>query len=149
MYLQRPKPPCDNCNWRNPASQGTLVAETYGYPTELEDLTKYRSVYSDRLDYNNREDVSKLIDTGEQGWASNLRDSSFNSISFVGGYNAYNEEKPDTTDYLVTKNEYRDNRLREVAKLMFNLTELPAHVRVVYWFNAASGYDCPSFECII
>jgi len=35
------------------------------------------------------------------------------------------------------------DELRGFAKVLFDRKSLPVHVKVVYYFNVSSGYDCP------
>ena len=110
-----------NLHYSNPSSNGTVIGQTSGFPTQYDDQEfEYRSAYTDRLrgwDSDHFEALIKFMGTGDQGWSIKITSMS-------------------------------DDRLREFVKLALKLRQLPEHVRIVYWFNVSSGYDCPSLECL-
>lgn len=40
------------------------------------------------------------------------------------------------------------DRLKHLAQLLFARDDAPLHVRVVYYFNVSTGYDCPRVDAI-
>jgi len=48
----------------------------------------------------------------------------------------------DTESYLP------EDELKRFAKVALNLPCTPTHVRVVHWYNVATGYSCPTVEAI-
>ena len=150
--IEKPKNPSYRCHYSNPSCQGTIISETFNFPTEVETLENYHTVYADRLESNTTKLVSNFLGVNERVWSDKLRDN--NLVSYNPEYDGfYSTRKNDTiktiNSYSVSENEIRDTNLKELAKIMFNLDKLPNHVRVVYWYNVSNGYPCPSFECIL
>lgn len=115
------KPRCEYYHYSNPRSQGALICETSGFPAGFFKGTEsYSSAYADRI--------------GE--WDYNrLRAAS--EIAGIGEQGwAYN---------LPTLPE---DELKRFAKVALKLPCTPTHVRVVHWYNVATGYSCPTVEAI-
>lgn len=103
-------------NYRNPNSQGTLITQTANFPNEYDD-EKYEcfSGYSDRMHSWDAKAYKKACDIAG------------------GGGQAWKQ----------TLHELSDAKLKRFAKVGLNLKVTPKHVRVLYYYNVSSGYDCP------
>ena len=151
LKIDKPKKPVSHCHYSNSISQGTIIAETFDYPTEVESFKGHYSVYSDRLDMDINKEVSVFLGVNDQAWHDKLRD-----YSIISAFSNYYEVRftPNSSvdvldSYIIQQDETRDVRLKELAKIIFKLDVLPKHVRVIYWFDVSTGYSCPSFQCII
>lgn len=119
--LERPKPPCGYYHYSNDASQGSLICETPGFPGGYDPSTQdYHAAYSDRLSSWDRKRFEKLCEMAR------------------GGDQGWGSRLQNMTE----------DRLREFARVAFDLATPPAHVRVVHYFNVSNGYSCPTIEAI-
>lgn len=137
----KPKPPVSRCHYSNPKSQGTLLAETFRFPIEIDEseFNKVHSYYFDRITSQKQKELTAFLGVGEQGWSDNLKDS---------GIYSYSDIDNTPSSYTVSENTYRDKKLCEFAKIMFDLYYLPTHVRIIFYYNSSNGYNCPYILCI-
>lgn len=108
-----PKPPVGYYHYSNPSCQGALLRETKSFPNAIDNDAKVADGYYDRI----------------QGWHPK-------------GYKAATELFKDQW-YITALKSITDDELREYAQVMFELDWLPDHVRIIYYYNVATGYDCP------
>jgi len=113
--MDKVKPPTYYYSYSEPASQGALICETSDFPIVFNRNTvEIHSAYSDRM----------------QGWDSKHYQELCNMIG--AGEQSWHIMKG-----------FGDQKLREIAKFAFKLDVLPLHVRIIHYYNVATGYSCP------
>ena len=119
--IARVKPRTHYYHYSHPESQGALITQTLGFPEQYEPSTHdFHCAYADRI----------------QSWDSARFD---NACKLAGtGEQGWAYKLPSMSD----------EQLREFAKVALNLPAMPEHVRIVHYFNVASGYSCPTVEAI-
>jgi hypothetical protein len=115
------KPRTDYYHYTRNDSQGALICQSKGFPRYYDKGKQdYHAAYSDRM----------------MSWDSDRFKQACEIAG--GGDGAWAYKLPNLTD----------DKLKEFAQVALNLPSLPVHVRVVYWFNVATGYSCPTVEAI-
>ena len=117
--IDRPKPRTDYYHYSNPNSQGALIC---GYVPDYFDpkTESYHANYSDRLYQWDAKNYAK-------------------ACNFAGGYEQIWAYKlPQLTQ----------KQLFKFAKIILKLKSTPKHVRIIHYYNVATGYSCPVVEVI-
>ena len=114
------KPSTYHYSYSNPESQNALAKATAGFPDFIRrNDYDVHSAYSDRL----------------CSWDAKRFDE---VCKLLGGDQvwAYKAQA------------MNDSELKEVAKIAFDLKELPDHVRIIHTYNVSNGYSCPVIEAL-
>lgn len=119
--IERAKPRTHHYSYSNERSQGALICQTSGFPSWFDKTTHdFHCAYSDRI--------------GQ--WDRNRLEAACKIAK--GGPDAWPYRCPSLTQ----------EELCEFAKVALNLPVTPDCVRVVYYFNVATGYGCPTVEAV-
>lgn len=113
VKFEQPKPKTHYYHYSNRACQGALIHETSGFP--------------------------KSIDTAEHESVDGYQDR-------IRGWNPDGFEKASELlkgPWEHTLPHLSDEKFKEFAKVLFERTTLPLHVRAIYYYNVSSGYSCP------
>lgn len=113
--FERPKPPTGWYSYSNEASQGALICETPGFPAGHNDDVDVHCAYSDRICQWDRERYLRACKIAGGG------DQSWGSCLRAASAKT----------------------LKEFAVEALNLPSSPMHVRVIHYYNVATGYSCP------
>jgi len=114
------KPRCSYYHYSNKRSQGALICQTPNFPDHYNPkIHELWSAYSDRV----------------AGWDY---DRYQRVCQKYGGDQVWSSRLPGLSK----------KQLKEFAKEILELPEMPIHVRVVHWFNVSNGYSCPTVEAI-
>ena len=113
------KPPCGYYSYSNPASQGSVI-RTYNWPDAYDPRTQeLHSAYSDRI--------------GE--WDHKRLEEACRIAS-----------GPDNWPYKIPGLSQED--FEKFTTIALDLKSKPVSIRVVYWYNVATGYGCPTVEAL-
>lgn len=116
------RPKTSYYHYSAPESQGALICETKNFPLGYDPLKEdYVSAYSDRIAQWDYARFQSACELVEAG------DQAW----------AYSLPK------------LRDSKLKEFARVALDLPSPPLHVRVVHYFNVATGYSCPVVSAIV
>lgn len=119
--IERPKPITWHYSYSNPDSQGALMTETSGFPDSYNPKTEcYAAAYSDRLQMWDGKRYKRACD-------------------IIGSYEQGWSQALNCADNETIKN---------FAKEALDLPCLPAHVRVIHYYNVSTGYSCPVVAAI-
>jgi len=112
ITFEEPKPRTYYYHYSRPESQGALITQTHGFPKTI-DGNKY---------YLHDVYQDRISEWYPNGWekASEMLNTSM--------------------PYALPN--LSDDDLKEFAKRLFELNTIPIHVRVIYYYNVATGYDC-------
>ena len=111
--IDRPKPRAYQCGYNNPESQGTLICQTVGFPDAWNPKT--HDYHSGYSDRMHAWDAKRMN----------------KACDFV-------EAGPQMWWYRLCP-----EQLPKFAQILFDLQEPADHVRAIYYYNVANGYDCP------
>ena len=120
--IEPAKPQVSHYSYSNQASQGALIVQAGGFHWYNPKTEEYIVAYADRIcswDSERFSRACKIAGSGEEAWAYHL---------------------PGLTN----------DKLIEFAKVALNLEKRKVlSMRVVHWYNVASGYSCPTVEAIV
>ena len=112
VKFEQPKPRALHYHYSNRACQGALIHETAGFPESI-DTAEYESVDG----YQDR--IRVWNPDGFEKASKMLKGSWEHSLPHLS-----------------------DKQFKEFAKVLFERTTLPLHVRAIYYYNVSSGYSC-------
>lgn len=106
---------CGYYHYSNRDSQGALLRDTRNFP-DIIDTRKYKILadgYFDRIQSWHPEGYKKAFELIKGNW------------------------------YINQLQTLSDDMIKQFAQILFELEDKPEHVRIIYYYNVATGYDCP------
>ncbi len=140
MFIEPCKPPCGYYSWHNPESQGCLMAQTAQWPFVMS-MRRSKNTYRndpfgppdepvyERVAVPAGLNIESAYTDRMQSWDRDKCDRAFKQLA-QGGFKNSNDEQ-----------------LLSFAKTYWPDLDIVA-VRVIYFFNVSSGYDCPVVEVL-
>jgi len=111
-------------HYSNPKSQGALICATKNYPETTEGYEEH-TAYIDRI----------------RGWSPETHQKLCDMINEVKGHG--------DMGFAYKLSDFSDGKLREIAKIAFELDSIPDHTKWTFWYNVSNGYGCPSVTALI